>query len=75
MKIAVVAAGFLVVVSGFLLGVNVGKGNDLLANPLAGENLKEKIISSSERVYEQGMVKGGEMLVKSGEALKERISE
>ncbi len=75
MKIMAIAVGSVVVVSGFLLGINVGKGNDLLSNPFAGAGLTEKIISSSERVFEESMAKGGDVLVRSGEALKERMSE
>jgi hypothetical protein len=45
---------------GLWFGVNIGKGRVFYANPFAGESLTEKLMESS-----------GDMLEKSGKALKD----
>lgn len=45
---------------GLWFGVNIGKGRDFYANPFAGKNITGELMES-----------GGEMLEKSGKALKD----
>jgi len=50
-------------VIGLWFGVNIGKDQDLFANPFKDKSIQEKLLDS-----------GGELLEKSGKAIKDKVN-
>lgn len=66
---------FIGLVLGSWMGVNIGKGQPLWANPFAEKDIAEKVKNKARNMSEDAKTKAGEMVKDAKKAVREKLEE